>query len=222
MNWSPSLVNPYRQIGHTGLESVLAEQRAGRDDEPIVLALHLASPRVAYTDKAKSALALPASVSTQLLETVTNVTKAWAKVRKAEERDATRWVRRQELLSRRRKESQKDVVFEVIPAAYMKASDNDSLWTTATNVMYAARNEIQTRTDKQLDRQYFNGGYFHSSWPSIRSKPPRGRSPTTTEGISESRIPDTRSASERSPSTIIFANFMTPSCRRRVLRRLMS
>jgi hypothetical protein len=44
----------------------------------------------------------------------------------------------------------------VMEKAYMAASDNGKLPATATQVMYAARGEIQERTGRQLDRQYFN------------------------------------------------------------------
>jgi len=56
-NWSPGLKNPFRSFGHTGegLESMLREQRVG-GREPIVFMLHLAHPRVEYTDRAKSAI----------------------------------------------------------------------------------------------------------------------------------------------------------------------
>jgi hypothetical protein len=59
VNWSPGIVNPFRQLGRFGssLDSVLERQRAGRD-EPIVLALHMACPRVDYTDRGKSAVVL--------------------------------------------------------------------------------------------------------------------------------------------------------------------
>jgi len=58
-NWSAGIKNPFRSFGTTGegLESVLADQRAGRD-EPIVLVLHLAHPCVEYTDRGKSAIAV--------------------------------------------------------------------------------------------------------------------------------------------------------------------
>jgi DNA topoisomerase VI subunit B len=60
VNWSVGLVNPFRSFGRTGegLESVLAAQRAGRD-EPVVFILHFACPRAAYTDRGKSAVVLP-------------------------------------------------------------------------------------------------------------------------------------------------------------------
>jgi hypothetical protein len=61
VNWSVALGNPFRSFGRygdQGLESILAEQRAGRD-EPIVFVLHFACPRVEFTDRGKSALIIP-------------------------------------------------------------------------------------------------------------------------------------------------------------------
>jgi hypothetical protein len=57
VNWSPGILNPFRELGRFGrsLDSVLEKLRAGRD-EPIVLLLHLACPRVEYTDRGKSAV----------------------------------------------------------------------------------------------------------------------------------------------------------------------
>ena len=59
VNWSVGINNPFRQLGPYGesLDTYLQEQRAGRA-EPIVLVVHLASPRIAYTDRGKSAVAL--------------------------------------------------------------------------------------------------------------------------------------------------------------------
>jgi hypothetical protein len=57
VNWSPGLVNPFRQIGGYGrsLDSLLTVQRASAD-EPIILALHVAQPRIQYLDRGKSAV----------------------------------------------------------------------------------------------------------------------------------------------------------------------
>ena len=59
VNWSPGIKNPFRQLGKGGesLDSLLQEQRAGRH-EPIVLVLHIACPRVEYTDRGKTGIAL--------------------------------------------------------------------------------------------------------------------------------------------------------------------
>jgi DNA topoisomerase VI subunit B len=57
VNWSPGIVNPFRELGKSGrsLDSVLQEQRAGQD-EPVCVFLHLICPRVEYTDRGKSAI----------------------------------------------------------------------------------------------------------------------------------------------------------------------
>jgi hypothetical protein len=58
-NWSPGLGNPFRDFGRDGegLERLLAEQRASAH-EPIVFFVHLASPRVQFSDRGKTALIL--------------------------------------------------------------------------------------------------------------------------------------------------------------------
>jgi hypothetical protein len=56
-NWSAAIKNPFRSFGGTGegLEAMLTDLRAGAH-EPIVFVMHLAHPRVEYTDQGKSAL----------------------------------------------------------------------------------------------------------------------------------------------------------------------
>ncbi len=58
-NWSAAIKNPFRSFGTTGegLETALSDMRATRN-EPIVFVLHLAHPRVEYTDRGKSALVM--------------------------------------------------------------------------------------------------------------------------------------------------------------------
>jgi DNA topoisomerase VI subunit B len=57
VNWSPGIGNPFRQIGRSGegLDAVLANARAN-SGEPVIAALHVACPRVKYTDRGKSAI----------------------------------------------------------------------------------------------------------------------------------------------------------------------
>jgi hypothetical protein len=158
INWSHGLVNPFRSLGRgygeDSLDAILVNQYAGLD-EPLVFALHLAAPRLAFTDKAKSALVLPPVVAMELVNLVEGVTKGWARVRKAEERDASAEARRLDRLVRSTRESIKDVAYEVMERAYLKVSDGDRLPANARQIMYAARNEIQERTGKQLNDQYF-------------------------------------------------------------------
>ena len=57
VNWSPGIINPFRELGRFGqsLDTILGQQRADRD-EPVILVLHMACPRVEYTDRGKSAV----------------------------------------------------------------------------------------------------------------------------------------------------------------------
>jgi hypothetical protein len=95
------------------------------------------------------------STADAILFGLRTVTKDWAKQRKAEERDASRRAYRYQRLVRVREWSIKEVAYEVMEQAYLKASANGTLVTTARQVMYAARPLIQQRTDKRLDDQYF-------------------------------------------------------------------
>jgi len=60
LNWSPAIGNPFRSLGSYGesLDTILAEQRSGRN-EPIIFVLHLARPRIEYSDHGKTALVIP-------------------------------------------------------------------------------------------------------------------------------------------------------------------
>lgn len=60
VNWSPGIVNPFRELGSSygdGLAALLEKRYAGRT-EPIVFFLHCACPRVRYTDRGKSAVVI--------------------------------------------------------------------------------------------------------------------------------------------------------------------
>ena len=59
LNWSPTIGNPFRSLGPYGesLDSILTRQRSSRD-EPIILVVHLARPRIEFTDHGKTAIAI--------------------------------------------------------------------------------------------------------------------------------------------------------------------
>jgi DNA topoisomerase VI subunit B len=67
INWSVGINNPFRQLGQYGgsLDSFFEQQRAGRG-EPIILVLHLASPRITYTDRGKSGVALGGEIEPEV------------------------------------------------------------------------------------------------------------------------------------------------------------
>jgi hypothetical protein len=61
VNFSVAVGNPFRSFrgyGGEGLEAHLRELRVG-SDEPVVLVLHFVCPRVEFTDRGKTAIALP-------------------------------------------------------------------------------------------------------------------------------------------------------------------
>jgi DNA topoisomerase VI subunit B len=56
VNWSPSLINPFRQLGPFGsLDTLLSAAKAG-PFEPVLVFVHVACPRVEFTDRGKSAV----------------------------------------------------------------------------------------------------------------------------------------------------------------------
>jgi DNA topoisomerase VI subunit B len=60
VNWSVAIGNPFRSLGSYGesLDTILAKQRSGHD-EPIIFVLHLARPRIEYSDHGKTAVVIP-------------------------------------------------------------------------------------------------------------------------------------------------------------------
>jgi hypothetical protein len=175
VNWSPAISNPFRQLGSGGesLERVLAGQYAEAAD-PVLIAVHLASPVISYLDWGKSGIALrggetpeqdgpdeseshyspevdapdDGSLAAAHIAAVKGVTKRWKKQKRAEIKDASAWSRRQQAMVRARRVSAKDAAAEIMQEAYLKASAQDTL-PAQRQIMYAARDHIQTRTGKQ-------------------------------------------------------------------------
>ena len=63
VNWSPGINNPFRSIGKSGdgLDAILENVRASHG-APVIGCLHVACPRVAYTDRGKSAIVVEGEV----------------------------------------------------------------------------------------------------------------------------------------------------------------
>ena len=183
VNFSPAIVNPFRQLGlgGEGLERVLAGQRV-ESTEPVIVAVHFTCPVITYLDRGKSSIALGGgepeagakeekenpdfylnevntldddSPAGQLIMAVKSVTKRWFKQRKAEDRNRSARINRQVALQRSRRVTQKQAAFAVMEQAYLDASANDTLPANARQVMYAARDEIQTDSGKPLNDSYF-------------------------------------------------------------------
>jgi hypothetical protein len=90
-----------------------------------------------------------------IIAAVEAVTAKYAKQRKLEERHARAVHNRQQALRRTRATSIKDVAWEVMEKAYLKASAGGRLPAHARQVMYAARPSVQERTSNNLNDAYF-------------------------------------------------------------------
>lgn len=156
VNFSVALGNPFRSFRYgEGLEAVLERQRAG-SGEPIVFFLHLASPRVSFSDRGKTAVVMSINIANALNDAVVGVTKDWAKQRKAEERNANARFRHADRLVRTDRVTIQEAAFAVMKDAYNVASDNGRLPVKARQVMYAARPRILEMTGKDaIDDAYF-------------------------------------------------------------------
>jgi len=90
-NFSTAIGNPFRSFNYEfeGLESLLAAQRCGAST-PTVFVLHVSGPGLGFRDRGKTGLVLSKAIVNGITTAVENVTGAWAKERKAEERDRHR------------------------------------------------------------------------------------------------------------------------------------
>ena len=90
-----------------------------------------------------------------ILKATKRVTNKWAKVRKAEERERSRYFSRSHYMYSDRIYI-KEVAYKVMEQAYMKASDNGTLPANARQIMYAARPLILAEaTSNKFDSKYF-------------------------------------------------------------------
>ena len=157
VNWSPGILDPFRQLDEYGssLDDILYECEVGIN-EPIVFFMHLATPRIEYTDRGKTAVVM--RIPEEIIEsTVTSVTKRWTNQRKAEKRRTSQsYQRRQVMKKSPAKISTKDAAYAVMESAYLKASRKNTLPANARQIMYAARPKILRRTGlDKLSDTYF-------------------------------------------------------------------
>ena len=155
LNWSISVGgDPFGTLFGDGLGALLAEQRAG-PEEPITFFLHVASPRLTFLDRGKSEVHLPPEVDEAVVAAVKQVTAAWARQRKAEERDRSARLRRNDAMNASKPVSIKDAAHAIMAKAYAAVSEGD-LPAEARQIYYAARGEILRRTGAgSVNADYF-------------------------------------------------------------------
>src|SRR5262245_44055197 len=88
--------------------------------------------------------------SRALIDAISGVTKKWTKQRKREEREKSAFMNRRYAMTRYRTVSIKEAAWQVMEAAFMQASANDTLPANARQIMYAARPKIAQLADKEI------------------------------------------------------------------------
>ena len=165
LNWSVMVLgDPFKYLvdetseeGYAqSLDTLLTDHYAG-EDEPIEFFLHVASPDLHFTDRGKTTVDLPPEVDQAIVAAVIDVTKAWTKQRRAEEKDASAARKRDQKLAKAEKPMEvKEAAYLVMESAYAAASDNNTLPANARQVMYAARPTVLELTgEKKLNDIYF-------------------------------------------------------------------
>jgi hypothetical protein len=88
--------------------------------------------------------------SNALIEAITNITKKWTKQRKREERERSAVMNRHYAMTRYRIVSIREAAWQVMEAAFMQTSANNTLKANARQIMYAARPKIAQLSDRDL------------------------------------------------------------------------
>jgi DNA topoisomerase VI subunit B len=155
VNWSPAIVNPFRELTHfASLDSILVQQECG-GEQPVIVVVHMATPRPGHIDRGKSAVVVDHYQARAIIKCVQAVTARWFKQRERERKRRAAIARRHDAMTRRRHVSIKEMAYNVMEAAYLWASDDGALPAKARQVMYAARGEIEDCTGRDLDSKYF-------------------------------------------------------------------
>jgi len=154
VNWSPGLLNAFRDLAGQSLDTVLAQQRVDHE-QPVMFALHLTCPQVSYLDRGKSSLVIEPDQAAAIVQCTEAVTKAWCKQVKAEERHLSAKLNRIDVLTKKSKVTIKEAAYKCMEAAYKKASGEGIYPAHARQIMYAARPFIQEITGLDLDDKYF-------------------------------------------------------------------
>jgi DNA topoisomerase VI subunit B len=155
INWSPALTIPSHAIS-----SILQELEIDSYD-PVVLAIHLTTPRVAFTDTGKSRADMPPHIQDAIFDAVRLAAKWWTSLKKEERREDRRSDRLAE--EARRKQQRKEVTVkaaaqQVMAEAYREASGEGTYPANARQVMYSARRRIVELTGNP--RPWKNSAYF--------------------------------------------------------------
>ncbi|HEX9248016.1 MAG TPA: hypothetical protein VF856_00880 [Gemmatimonadaceae bacterium] len=99
----------------------------------------------------------PRNIANDIIDAVETATSKWTRQKKSEERHPGMIRYRVSRMTKEPRTTQKEAAWEVMEAAYMAASGNDSLPALARQIFYQARPKIMALTDdKELAYGYFS------------------------------------------------------------------
>ena len=137
------------------VQHALNQTRADYHD-PVQFILHVACPRLEFTDRAKTQITLPQEIETALVKCIGHVGRDWKVTKRKAARDNRVSERNVEEMRRRQRSqtySIKKAAEKTMPAAYAKASGNKSFSPNARQVMYAARPLVLQLTNGKAWKQ---------------------------------------------------------------------
>ena len=141
-NHAPAIRPPFPEL------EVLCDRVQIDDEDPVTLLVHLACPRLDATDRGKTAVVLPDAIAAALQTAVERATKAWTKLKRKFRQDGRKALREEQERRKVRVVTVKEAAWQVMEAAYLKASDQGRLPANARQIMYAARKWIIELTGK--------------------------------------------------------------------------
>jgi hypothetical protein len=125
----------------------------------VLVVVHLACPRLDFTETGKGALTLPTAIRNDLAKSLKAVTKEWKQAKRHTDQENRV---RQQMLDKLRQEhsskaSIKEAAYYSMEQAYMLASANNTLPANARQIMYAARPLVLELTGGRCwqDSSYF-------------------------------------------------------------------
>ena len=169
LNWSPVI----GAIPDATMRGALQQARVDEQD-PVIIFIHIARPRMAFSDRGKTRIELTPGARADLAAAIQSVTKVWKKLKRQADREDRVSERALQNAKTSASEKIKHIAFDVMEQAYNMASDGGTYYANARQIMYAARPLILERYDKQLSgnfSKYFTGTllkdyieYYNPAW----------------------------------------------------------
>jgi hypothetical protein len=140
LNWASTLKIPMEE-----LSNMLGDMHIDSED-PVTLVVHVARPQLDFVDRGKGRLAEMVDLDLDIDSALESVAKEWKRIQKHRDKKDRVSQQRIDQMNRKNKVTIKEVAYDVMEEAYLKASGNQEYEIPARMVFYAARPQILTLT----------------------------------------------------------------------------